>query len=325
MRLLMRFRNINHSMPNKKFYSNGKLLLSGEYVVLDGAKALAIPTKYGQTLEVTEIELSNNVETPKLIWKSFDHRDVVWYQHSFEIDAIGKNVSYYNSVSDTLHELLSEAKRLNPDFLSKNKSFEVQTTLSFPQNWGLGSSSTLIHNIALWANVNPYTLLWNAFKGSGYDIACAKHNSPIIYKLQNQQPNVSEVSFSPSFSEQLFFLHLNKKQNSRTAIANYNAKKGTISNEIKIINAITSEMIHTNSLIDFEQLLKEHEQLIGEIIQETPIQERLFSDYFGQIKSLGAWGGDFILATGNEDTKAYFKKKGFTTIIPFDEMILAQT
>ena len=34
----------------KTFYSNGKLLITGEYVVLDGAKALALPTKYGQNL-----------------------------------------------------------------------------------------------------------------------------------------------------------------------------------------------------------------------------------------------------------------------------------
>ena len=34
----------------KKYYSNGKLLITGEYVVLDGAKALALPTKFGQYL-----------------------------------------------------------------------------------------------------------------------------------------------------------------------------------------------------------------------------------------------------------------------------------
>jgi mevalonate kinase len=28
------------------FYSNGKLLLTGEYLVLDGAKSLALPTKF---------------------------------------------------------------------------------------------------------------------------------------------------------------------------------------------------------------------------------------------------------------------------------------
>ena len=32
------------------FHANGKLLISGEYVVLDGGLALAIPTKKGQFL-----------------------------------------------------------------------------------------------------------------------------------------------------------------------------------------------------------------------------------------------------------------------------------
>jgi mevalonate kinase len=306
------------------FYSNGKLLITGEYVVLDGAQALAIPTTYGQEMTVSQIELPNPFEPPKLVWKSYDHRDIIWYQRSFELSAFESHGSFSDPVSQTLYDILSEAKRLNPDFLIGETSFEVQTTLGFPQDWGLGSSSTLINNIAQWANVNPYSLLWNAFKGSGYDIACAKHNSPIIYEVHEQQPKVTEVDFKPLFSDQLYFVHLNKKQNSRNAIASYNSRKGTIHNEIKIINAITSEMIQTNSLVDFELLLKEHEQLIAEIIQEIPVQERLFPDYFGQLKSLGAWGGDFILATGNDDTTAYFEEKGYDTVIPFQEMMLSK-
>ena len=43
----------------KTFYSNGKLLITGEYLVLDGARSLAIPTKFGQFLIVEEIENSN--------------------------------------------------------------------------------------------------------------------------------------------------------------------------------------------------------------------------------------------------------------------------
>ena len=37
----------------ERYYSNGKLLLTGEYAVLDGATALALPTKFGQSLEVS--------------------------------------------------------------------------------------------------------------------------------------------------------------------------------------------------------------------------------------------------------------------------------
>lgn len=300
------------------FYSNGKLLLTGEYVVLDGAKALAIPTTYGQSLTVTPIEAS------KLIWESIDFNGDTWFSNEFELNSISSETTHADEVSQTLNNLLAEAKRLNPAFLNDSNGFHVKTTLTFPRNWGLGSSSTLIHNIALWANVNPFTLLWNAFKGSGYDIASARHNSPIIYQLKKKQPIVTEVMFSPSFSKQLYFVYLNEKQNSRNAIYNYTNRKGKIANEIKVINAITSEMITSTSIVDFNLLLQEHEAIIADIIQETPVQERLFADYFGQTKSLGAWGGDFILATGNDDTPNYFKSKGYETIIPFDEMMLSK-
>ncbi len=65
-----------------------------------------------------------------------------------------------------------------------------------------------------------------------------------------------------------------------------------------------------------------HEQIISSIIKQDTVKQRLFSDYFGEVKSLGAWGGDFILVTGNEDTTSYFQQKGFNTILSYKEMIL---
>ena len=56
------------------FYSNGKLLLTGEYLVLDGAKALAIPTKFGQDLLVEPIQ------EPELIWASFTNTGDCWFE-----------------------------------------------------------------------------------------------------------------------------------------------------------------------------------------------------------------------------------------------------
>ena len=32
-----------------RFYSNGKLLITGEYVILDGALSLAVPSLLGQS------------------------------------------------------------------------------------------------------------------------------------------------------------------------------------------------------------------------------------------------------------------------------------
>ena len=69
-------------------------------------------------------------------------------------------------------------------------------------------------------------------------------------------------------------------------------------------------------------MITRHEKIVSNIIQQKPIKEVLFKNYHGGIKSLGAWGGDFILATGNEEDHKYFKNKGFNTIIPFGKMIL---
>lgn len=299
------------------YYSNGKLLISGEYVVLDGAKALALPTTFGQSLTV------QSIDEEKLVWKSIDTNKNTWFSTSFLIDnGLLINPNPNDELHVVLHTVLSEAQRLNPGFLSTAKGFHATTTLTFPRNWGLGSSSTLIHNIATWANVNPYTLLWNAFSGSGYDIACAKYNTAIHYQLLEKQPKVIETTFNPSFSDQLYFVHLNKKQNSRNAIENYRKQQGTIANEIKVVSEITDDLTNCKSVEEFAFLLREHEQIIAGIIKEKPIQERLFSDYFGQLKSLGAWGGDFILATGNAETPNYFKSKGYETVLSYKEMIL---
>jgi hypothetical protein len=54
-------------MATQTFYSNGKLLLTGEYVVLDGAEALALPTRFGQNLKVKQ------GVTQELKWLSLIH------------------------------------------------------------------------------------------------------------------------------------------------------------------------------------------------------------------------------------------------------------
>ncbi|HCO83183.1 MAG TPA: GHMP kinase, partial [Arenibacter sp.] len=97
--------------------------------------------------------------------------------------------------------------KLNPSFLSTSQGYEITTALNFPREWGLGSSSTLINNIAQWAQIDAYVLLWNAFSGSGYDIACAQNNSPIIYQLKNSRPIVHSASFNPTFKSDLYFVY----------------------------------------------------------------------------------------------------------------------
>ena len=71
---------------------------------------------------------------------------------------------------------------------------------------------------------------------------------------------------------------------------------------------------------EFNYLIKKHEEIISSIINKRSIKKLKFRDFNGEIKSLGAWGGDFILASGL-DSPSYFKSKGYKTIIGFDDMI----
>ena len=309
-------------MFGKQFYSNGKLLITAEYLILDGAKGLALPTKFGQNLIVKKID------QPKIIWRSFDLKKNIWFDCVFDLPKL--EIIYSNNsseISNTLQKILREALKLIPitigtDFLQNKKGYSIETNLTFPNNWGLGTSSTLINNIAQWAKVDAFELLQNSFGGSGYDIACAQNNNPITYQLIDNKPIIESENFNPIYKDQLFFVYLNKKQNSKEAINNYHKNKNNVFAFAEEISKITNSVVHSKNIAELDELLMEHEKIIASIIKQTTVKEKLFSDYFGQMKSLGAWGGDFILATGNEDSPKYFKNKGFNTIISYRDMIL---
>lgn len=308
-------------MPS--FYSHGKLLITGEYLVLDGARALALPTVFGQDLVV------GSIASPQLLWHSLDHQGKAWLEVTFDLPSLRLLSTTYTDaeagaagdLAEKLRALLLAARQLQPAFLSTDKGFSVTTHLSFPRNWGLGTSSTLVNNLANWAGINPYELLAQSFGGSGYDLACAAHDGPILYERTGLNPRVSPVTFDPPFKDRLYFVHLNKKQNSQAGIVRYEGRKGATEALKEQVNALTDALLTCTSLSAFESLLVAHEALIAKTLQLPPVQQRLFSDYFGQTKSLGAWGGDFILATGNEDSPAYFNAKGFYTVIPYQKMI----
>jgi len=67
-------------MQDQLFYGHGKLLLSGEYFVMDGAEALALPTTVGQSMKVKYRQSYQ----PTLNWKSFDHTGKVWFESDYE-------------------------------------------------------------------------------------------------------------------------------------------------------------------------------------------------------------------------------------------------
>lgn len=297
-----------------RYYSNGKLLITGEYAVLDGAIALALPTKFGQDLQISELDV------PCIIWESFSVEKNLWFQAEFQLAEL--DVATDDTKVSILKKILLEAQKLNPKFLNDGKGAFVQTFLSFPNDWGLGTSSTLINNIAQWAEVDAFELLQNSFGGSGYDIACAQNNTPITYQINHRKPTVHTVDFTPDFVDHLYFVHLNQKQDSKEGIQLYRSIEMEKTEFVNAVSGLTHQMLEVQNLSEFEQLLAAHERLVGSFLNITPLKEALFADYFGAIKSLGAWGGDFILVTGNEHTPGYFKDRGYETVLSYKEMIL---
>lgn len=312
---------IHNPERDQYFYGHGKLLLSGEYFVLDGAKALGLPTQVGQSLSV---KYSPSF-SPKLYWKSYDPTGKLWFHATFEFwrfDILDEEAPSKEVL--ILQDILRNVRKQNVHFLRDEVDVHVQTQLGFPLSWGLGSSSTLIHNIAAWAMVSPFELLFRTLGGSGYDIACAQSEGPIFYQKSSSGPKWSPVIFDPIFKDQLYFIYLDKKQNSRKAIEYYNSKKPHAPEIIQAISALTDEIANANTINEFNFCIKAHEKLVGENLNMTPIKELMFNDFIGEIKSLGAWGGDFILASSSEARDYvynYFMNKGHKVIISYNELI----
>jgi mevalonate kinase len=139
------------SLKPQHFYSPGKLLLTGEYVVLDGAISLAVPTKLGQTLSISPIF------DEVLRWKSLDVNNKIWFEADFTLNAhLNVSTTSTNPIALRLVEILQVLCDLNDHFKENFKGIEAITKLEFPNNWGLGSSSTLINNLASWAHIDAF-------------------------------------------------------------------------------------------------------------------------------------------------------------------------
>jgi hypothetical protein len=72
---------------------------------------------------------------------------------------------------------------------------------------------------------------------------------------------------------------------------------------------------------EFCLLLELAENETSQILGVPPIKQERFADFHGSVKSLGAWGGDYVLATG-QNTVEYFTQKGYNRVIPFNDIVL---
>lgn len=278
-----------------------------------------MPTKFGQRMTIKKTRGSD------LIWESLDANGESWFRSNISLFDFSPVKTTDEDISSNLKKFLKNAVRLNSEFLSKWNAFKVETQLDFPRDWGLGSSSTLIHNLAQWAGINPMMLGFRVSNGSGYDVACAGAEGPLLYQVNDDSVSYKEVEFNPSFKNKLYFVHLNQKQDSSAEVKKYTKEVKGKKDLATKISAITEAVLDCKSLDSFQSHIDKHEQILADALGYPTAKSKYFSDYWGSIKSLGAWGGDFILATSpksEEETRAYFVKKGFATFLSWSGMVL---
>ncbi|HLN52195.1 MAG TPA: GYDIA family GHMP kinase [Lentimicrobium sp.] len=308
---------MNHS---EGLSANGKLLLTGEYLILDGAAGLALPLIFKQALQ---IKPSND----NLInWIATDINGT-WFTGKFSTQLFDVVETSDTIVAYRLQKFLQAASSLNPLQSRFRNGAVINTTLNFDRFMGLGSSSTLISLIADLFGTDKYRLHSLVSIGSGYDVACSGYNHPIMFKkISEDYAVIKPVNFLPPFAENLYFIWQGKKQDSNEEIQFYrNLEKRSIQSFVEKITDITLKIIKVKELSNFVSLIELHEEAIASLLRRKALKSDRFSDFNGCIKSLGAWGGDFILAACDNDLNYvldYFGKKGCKTVYRFEDIVL---
>lgn len=297
-----------------RIFSPGKLMLTSEYFALDGALVLAVPTKLGQEFF---FEVKEDCES-MVFWEAL-HQGKTWLKAV--IDYKNWNIEETNipPAAEFVLNTLKNVQQLSSTRLSGDSSYHVKTNLQFPSDYGLGSSSTLMNNLAEWAAIDPFRLNTLSLGGSGYDIAVAKEKSAVLYQSV-PEIKYNKVIFDPAFKDDLIFIHLNQKQDSREAIRLYRSKikSPELVNEF---SNLTKKILLCRELENFSSLMLIHEQQISDFLEIPTVKERFFSDCPVFVKSLGAWGGDFVMSAKFDGFEDYFWGKGFTSVFNWSDLI----
>lgn len=297
-----------------RIFSPGKLMLTSEYFALDGALVLAVPTKPGQ-----EFFFEESADHKSMVFWEALHQGKTWLKAVMDYKNWGIRETNIPSAAEFVLNTLKNVQQLSSTRLSGDSSYHIKTNLQFPSDYGLGSSSTLMNNLAEWAAIDPFRLNTLSLGGSGYDIAVAKEKSAVLYQSV-PEIKYDKVIFDPVFKDDLIFIHLNQKQDSREAIRLYRSKikSPELINEF---SDLTKKILLCRELENFSSLMLIHEQKISDFLEIPTVKERFFSDCPVFVKSLGAWGGDFVMSAKFDGFKDYFWGKGFTSVFNWSDLI----
>jgi mevalonate kinase len=297
-----------------EIFSPGKLMLTSEYFAMDGALVLAVPTRLGQEFSFKEVQDGKSL----VFWEAY-HQNKLWLKavidyRSWQIVETNIPIS-----AEFILKTLKNVQFLSQTKFKNNFTYHLTTNLQFPADYGLGSSSTLMNNLAVWAEIDPFYLNTISLGGSGYDIAVAKEKSAVLYQ-NKPEIKYEKVNFNPPFKNELIFIHLNQKQNSREGINLYRSKNKS-QKLVDEFSDLTRKILLCNELENFSKLMLIHEQKISNFLEIPTVKARFFADCPVFVKSLGAWGGDFVMSSKFDGFKEYFWGKDFNTIFEWQDLI----
>ena len=298
-----------------EIYSPGKLMLTSEYFAVDGALVLAVPTKLGQEFFFEEKQDGKSI----IFWEAY-HQNKLWLKAVIDYKTWQILETNINQSAEFILKTLKNVQSLSETKFKINDSYFLKTNLQFPSDYGLGSSSTLMNNLAEWSNINPFQLNTLSLGGSGYDIAVANAKSAVLFR-NKPEIHFEKVNYNPPFKDQLIFIHLNQKQDSREGINHYKSKNKS-QEMVSGFSNLTKKILICDELENFSQLMMLHEQRISKFVEISTVKSLYFNDCPTFVKSLGAWGGDFVMSSKFEGFQDYFSGKGFTTIFEWGDLIL---
>jgi mevalonate kinase len=323
----------NHDGFPRHFYSRGKLLIAGEYLILSGSSGLGVPVSRGQWLKWTGKEGGNTLEWITTV------KGRQWFRAVFTESGYSVMTSTDYKKARLIRNLLVRASELS---VTGPLCGRIETRLDFDPAWGLGSSSSLISNIAYLFDVDPFILHFAVSKGSGYDIACARSDVPVLYRLDFAPeghrvnkggysgsslcpaPVYGPVDFNPVFQDRLFFAWTGKKQDSARQVHKYLSADRKDNPYINEVTRIITGIVKAGNIQDFNLLLHEHDRIISLVLDKRPVNETMFKGFPGYVKSLGAWGGDFVMVSWEDspdELMRQLKQKGIDIVFSYRELI----
>ncbi|MEY3573833.1 MAG: hypothetical protein RLZZ617_431 [Bacteroidota bacterium] len=328
----------------------GKILLSGEYVVLDGATALGLASRMGQSMAVFR-----GSEPGYLRWTALDHLHNPWLQANYRIVdgqwSVGEVSAEASESAGLLQNWLQAAWTLMAGLgegsasgyggaswndILHQEGMAVQTQLDFARSWGLGSSSTALALLAQWLGVDARRLYALTTNGSGYDLEVALQNASILYHLPEGRPITN--SHAPALLEPivqpipyrspqgggLWLVDPGGKQISAKEVVRY--RNLDTNQRMACVEEISSLSIGLATCPDVTTMLDyfvRHDTILENLLGQPCLQRSAGNGFPGRLKSLGAWGGDLFLAVSPspEDALHWLENQANWSIYPFEQII----